>query len=286
MNKAKIKKITGTVTAAVLVVVLCVAGIIISDSRIPDRMPDNAYRAVFFDVGEADCVLYHGKDAAILTDAPANQTDTVTGYMERIGIKRLDYFIISHYDKDHAGDAVRMIEKFKPYHILLPEPVGNKDEIYGEIVKITDEKQRITAKTGQSYTAGGVVIDVLAPNNRGNENNDMCIVCRIAHKDTSLLMCSDIDTDDEKVILSKYGDKIRSDVLKVAHHGSRYSSSDAFIGAVSPQYAVISCGPNTYGHPDTGVMNRLRAAKASVLTTQTDGVIIFDFFEDRVVKVK
>jgi competence protein ComEC len=286
MNKAKIKRITGTVIIAVLVVVVCVIGIIISNTRIPDNLSPGAYRAVFFDVGEADCILFHGDGAVILTDAPANETERLTGYMERMRIKQIDYFIISHYDADHAGDAVKIINKFKPSHVLMPEPLENQRGIYNEIVKVTTEKQRITAKTGQRYNKGGVVIDILAPNGKGTESNDMCIVCKISYGDSSLLLCSDIDTDAEKVILSKYGDKLKSDVLKVAHHGSRYSSSDAFICTVSPNYAVISCGQNTFGHPDIGVMDRLKAIKAEVLTTQQNGVIIFDFFSDSVVKVK
>lgn len=286
MNNVKIKRITGTVLTAVLVVAVCIIGIIISTSRIPDSLAPGAYRAVFFDVGEADCILYHGDGAVILTDAPANETDQLEGYMERMRIKRIDYFIITHYDSDHAGDAVEIIKKFDPVHILMPEPVGNKNGIYKEIVRMTRKEQRITAKTGQSYTQGDIVIDILAPNGKGTDNNDMCIVCKLTHKNTSLLLCSDIGTDEEKIILSKYKDKIKADVLKVAHHGSRYSSSDAFICAVSPGYAVISCGPNTYGHPDTDVMERLRAIKAEVLTTQQNGVIIFDFFADSVARVK
>ena len=286
MSKVRIKRITGTVISAVLVLVLCVVGIILTTDRLPDRLSPGAYRAVFFDVGEADCILYHGDGAVILTDAPANETEELIGYLERMRIKRIDYFIITHYDSDHAGDAVRIIEKFAPEHVLMPEPVSKKDDVYNNIVKATKEEQRITAKTGQSYTAGDVVIDVMAPNGKGTDNNDMCIVCKLTYKETSLLLCSDIDTNEEKVILSKYGDSIRSDLLKVAHHGSRYSSSDAFICTVCPKYAVISCGPNTYGHPDKDVIQRLKAINAEVLTTQQNGVIIFDFFSDSVVRVK
>ena len=286
MNKVKVKRIAGTVIRAVLVVVVCVFGIIISKTRIPDKLPEGAYRAVFFDVSEADCILYHGEGAAILTDAPLDNTDQVTGYLQRMGIKKLDYFIISHYDRDHAGDAVKIINKFDPAYILMPEPADANDGVYKEIVNAMDENRRIIAKTGQSYNINDVTIDILAPNNMGADNNDMCVVCKLTYKETSLLLCSDIDTDEEKVILSKYGDSIRSNVMKVAHHGSKYASSDAFICTVLPEYAVISCGPNSYGHPDVDVMKRLKAINAQVLTTQQEGVIIFDFFADSVVRVK
>lgn len=285
MNNRTKRIITSTVIIAVLVVV-CVVGNIISDTHLPDKLSPGAYRAIFFDVGEADCILYHGEDAVILTDAPENETEQAIGYMERMGIKQIDYFIITHYDKDHVGDALKIIKKFKPLHILMPEPVKSKINVYNEIVKITNDKQRITAKTGQRYETGGVVIDILAPNGIGDESNDTCIVCKLTYKETSLLLCSDISADEEKVILSKYGDNIKSDVLKVAHHGSRYSSTDAFICTVSPEYAVISCGPNTYGHPNTDVIKRLKAINAEVFITQQKGVIIFDFFEDHVAVVK
>ena len=282
MNKPKIKRIISAAVIAVLIVVVSVVGIIISKTRLPDKAPDGALRAVFFDVGEADCALFFNADTAILSDAPADMTDQAVGYMKRVGIKRLDCFIISHYDGDHAGDALRIIKEFEIDRILLPEPVKNKDDVYKNIVLAAGAEKCVTVKTGQSFDIKDVKTDILSPNGIGKENNDMCVCCRISYKNSSVLMCSDISTDEEKIILSKYKDKIRSDIIKVAHHGSRYSSHEKFVKTVSAKYAVISCGQNSYGHPDLDVIKRFKDAKAKVLITQGSGVIIFDLMENSV----
>ena len=286
MNKSKIKRIIGAAVAAVLIVVISAVGLLISKTRLPDNVPDGALRAVFFDVGEADCTLFFNSDTAILTDAPADMTNQAVGYMKRAGIKRLDFFVISHYDSDHCGDAERIINEFEIDTIILPEPTRNQTEIYEKIVSAANEKKCITAKTGQSYETGGVKIDVLSPNGIGKENNDICLSYRLTYKNSSVLMCSDITADEEKVILSKYGDKIKSDIIKVAHHGSKYSSTAKFIKPASAKYAVISCGRNTYGHPATETLDALKAAGSEIFITQAEGVIIFDILADDVVRVK
>ena len=286
MNKGRTVKIISAALSAALIVVIVVYGVFTMKSRLPDKVPDGTVRAVFFDVGEADCYLIHGNGAAILTDAPLGETRGVRGYMDRMGIKRIDYFIVTHYDLDHCGDAAKIIEKYDVRYVLMPEPTESDAEKYGAIASRVPKERRLTARTGQSYEVCGIKIDVLSPNDMGKDSNDMCVACRFSLPGGSLLACSDISGSEEKIILSKYGDRIKSDVLKVAHHGSKYSSSEDFIKAVSPEYAVISCGPNSYGHPDLDVIRTLEAAGAEVAVTQTENVIIFDFFSDSVVRKK
>ncbi len=282
MNKHKIKKIISAAVIAVLIVVVCVTGLLISKTRLPDGVPSDVLRAVFFDVGEADCSLFFGDGVAILTDAPEDMTDQARGFMKRAGIKRLDYFIITHYDKDHSGDALKIINAFEVGRVLLPEPVKGKEDVYKSIVAAAGANGCVTVKTGQSFEIKDVKIDILSPNGIGKESNDTCICYKLTYKGASALMCSDITDDEERVILSKYGERIRSDIIKVAHHGSRYSSSEKFIKTVSAKYAVISCGENVYGHPDLDVIKRLKSAGGGIFITQGDGVIIFDLMENSV----
>ena len=286
MNKSRIIRIISAAVIAVLIVAVSAAGLLISKTRLPDKAPDGALRAVFFDVGEADCTLFYNSDTAILTDAPADMTNQAIGYMKRAGIKRLDCFVITHYDADHCGDAERIINGFEIDKIILPEPTRDKADVYEKIVSAAGEEKCVTAKTGKSMEFGGVKIDVLSPNGIGKENNDICLSYKLTYKNSSVLMCSDISSDEEKVILSKYGDKIKSDIIKVAHHGSKYSSSEKFVKTVSARYAVISCGQNTYGHPATETLDALKAAGSEIFITQAEGVIIFDLLENDVVFAK
>ena len=84
----------------------------------------------------------------------------------------------------------------------------------------------------------------------------------------------------------KYGSSLRSDVIKIAHHGSDYSSTDDFLRATSPSFAVISCGKNSYGHPSMRVITTLKTLGADVAITEGDGVVIYDIFPDRVERKK
>lgn len=286
MSKGINRKITGTAVKAVLVVLIFVFGLLTSDTHIRGGMPDNVMRAVFFDVEQGDCTLVISDGAVILTDVPLFKSEAVIGYMQRLGIKRIDWFIISHFDTDHAGDAVKVIDAFEITHLLFPEPADGSDPLYREIVAAADENACTVAKTGQSYIQGDIRIDVLAPGARGKTDNENCVACRLVYGETSLLLCSDMIVKEEKVILSKYGGGIRSDVLKVAHHGSKYSSSEEFLEAVRPEYAVISCGANRYGHPTTETLDKLEKTGAEILITQANGVIIFDFDGKNVIRKK
>lgn len=277
MNKEKIKKTAGAALKAALAVVLSVVGLLISGSRLPDKLPKGVMRVYFFDVGQGDCTLVVSDDAVILVDVPLYRSAEVIGYLERMRIRRIDWFVISHFDADHCGDAAKIVDRFEISHLLAPEPADVNDPVYADLIARTDGNVRVTARAGQSYTQGGIVMDVLSPGARGKTDNESCAVCRLVFGGTSLLLCSDADIKEEKTILSKYGGGIRSDVIKIAHHGSKYSSSADFLRAVSPSYAVISCGPNYYGHPTTETLDALEAVGAEYIITQANGVIIFDF---------
>ena len=286
MNKKKAAKIISTVILAVLIVILCVTGVVISDGRLPGKPGKDVFRTVFFDAGEGDCILCFKDGCVILTDAPQNGTRRAVGYMKRMGIKRIDMFILSHYDLDHAGDAYKILSEFEVVRILLPEPADEDAGKYEDVVSAAGGAELITAVTGQSYELSGVLIRVLAPNGKRSGSNAMCVVCRLQYGESSVLLCSDTDVSEEKVMISKYGEDLRSDIVKVAHHGSKYSSSENFVRAAAARYAVISCGENSYGHPDTDVIERFEKYGAEVSITQEDGVIIFDIYEDHVERVK
>ena len=282
----KTKKIISTAVKAVLVVIVCVFGLFLSDKRIPDSKPEGALRVMFFDVGEADCSLAYGDGISILTDAPKDKTRQAAGVMRRAGIKRLDLLVITHYDYDHCGDAVRILEEFGADTVLLPEPGEENERRLCAAIKEKSDGGFIFAKTGQSYDINGARAEILAPNGAPDKNNALCIVYKLSYNGKSVLMCADAEVKEEKVILSKYKNELRSDIIKVAHHGSKYSSSSDFIKAVNAKYAVISCGANGYGHPDLGKIDAFEQSGAEVFITQRDGVVIFDLLPDGVEKVK
>jgi beta-lactamase superfamily II metal-dependent hydrolase len=157
---------------------------------------------------------------------------------------------------------------------------------YAEWVSVLEKQKKmgakiIIAKAGQEIRAGNLLIDTLYPikSLEGTElkasANDTCVVSKLVFGNDSFLFAGDIDSAAEKKLVDNKAD-LNSDILKVAHHGSKYSTSDIFLAAVEPQTAVISVGAkNTYGHPTPEVLQRLEKFGIKMFRTDKDGDINF-----------
>ncbi|MEK7514543.1 MAG: MBL fold metallo-hydrolase, partial [Patescibacteria group bacterium] len=154
-------------------------------------------------------------------------------------------------------------------------------KIFGALkVAVNDEGLESTiARRGMNITLDeGVNFLILFPDRDASrmESNEASIVGRLSYGDSSFLLTGDAPISTEHVLLS-YKDSLGSDVLKAGHHGSRTSTSPAFVNVVSPTYAVISAGKdNSYGHPHKEVLDRLMEAGISILSTIEKGTIIFE----------
>lgn len=281
----KIKKRIRITAAVVITLAAAVIGIIISKTYIPQK-PDDVMRAVFFDVGEGDCMLFYGSGCSILIDAPYGSAVSVEGYLQRFGIKKIDCFVITHFDSDHCGDAVKIIRDFDVVSVMMPDDTGG-GSYYDRIRNETSAEQRLYAVTGDKFVFGEVGLEVMAPNRSDvSDANGMCIAAKLTYGKSAILCCSDITAAEERIMTAKYKDRLSSDILKVSHHGSAYSTTDDFINCVKPDYAVISCGKNSYGHPSFSVIDKLKNAGTEVAVTQTDGVVIFDISSAGVERIK
>ena len=131
----------------------------------------------------------------------------------------------------------------------------------------------VSVSAGDKIKYSDSVFDVLWPNKNLNKDiNDNSLVLKYSDSRMSAVFTGDISSKAEKEII-KLGDKLKSDVLKVAHHGSKTSSSDVFLEAVSPRVAVIEVGKNSYGHPTNEVLNRIKEIGAKIFRTDLDGLI-------------
>jgi competence protein ComEC len=133
-------------------------------------------------------------------------------------------------------------------------------------------------RPGDEHVVDGVTITVLAPDSTWtatrDDPNTSSVVVRATYGDVRFLLTGDAESEEESWLLARYPDDLRADVLKVAHHGSRTSSAEAFLDAVRPRVALISVGRgNRYGHPDEGVLRRFGARSVEVLRTDDDGTI-------------
>jgi competence protein ComEC len=249
---------------------------------------DSEVQVHFLDVGQGDCALILTHDAAVLIDSgDTAYADRVIQYLRRVGVSKLDYIIVSHPHADHIGGMDKIIAAIGVEKLLMPRLPDELVPTTGVFERMLDAVEAYSVEiaythAGDSIDAGGARIDILAPHPDSvfNGVNDYSAVARLVYRDNSMLFTGDMERAAENDILER-GTDISADVLKVAHHGSRTSSQQAFIEAAGGQTAVIGVGsPNRYNHPTDDVLNRLEAAGYEILRTDVHGTIVFRFFRE------
>lgn len=241
-----------------------------------DEIENSELQVHFVDVGQGDCTLIICDGHAMLIDAGEDSKGTaIQLYLQKQGISGLDYVIATHPDADHIGGMDVILTKFDCGNVLLPD-CANDTKAYRNMIDAMEYRgyQSILPVVGDSYELGGAVFTVMGPE-KGYEdlnNNSVCI--RLVHGKNSFVFTGDAEIEAESDMIDRIA-QMQGDVLKVAHHGSSDATTVAFLQAVLPQYAVISCGEgNTYGHPHAAVLNRLRSAGVKVFRTDEQGSII------------
>ena len=247
----------------------------------------------FFDVGQGDAIFIETpKRHQILIDGgPSSVILEKLGKEMPFWDKTIDLIILTHPERDHLAGLIEVLKKYKIENILWTGVIRDTAEFKEWQNLIKDEKARIKiAKVGQKIIAGGTVINILYPleNFEGEilkDSNNTSIISKLIFGQNSFLFTGDIYQSAEKEILDR-GLDVNSDVLKVAHHGSKTSSSEEFITKVSPEIAVISVGKgNSYGHPRQEVLEIFKKFGIKVLRTDLDGDIKI-FSDGRKFKVK
>lgn len=237
----------------------------------------------FFDVGQGDSELIRlpgGEN--ILIDAGTSSTeDELVGELRSLGAETLDLVVATHPHADHIGGMAAVIDAFDVRQVVMPR-VSESDtpttKTYENLLQsIADKGLTITpAEPGDELlSSGGAVLTVLAPNGEDyGDLNNYSVVLRLTYGEDSFLFTGDAEEASEEEMLSLDW-PLTATVLKCGHHGSETSTSPAFLDAVSPQYAVISCGvDNDYGHPDAVTLEKLEAAGVEVFRTDRQGTIL------------
>jgi competence protein ComEC len=252
------------------------------------------FEVVFFDVGQGDSIFVETpQKQQILVDGGPDSS--ILGKLAKempFYDRTIDLIILTHPERDHMFGLMEVLKKYKVDNILWTGIVRETPEWkeWNKLIKKEGAKIRI-AKAGQKITLSDSFINVLYPieSLEGRElksTNNTSIVCKLVFNKTSFLFTGDIEKPAEQDLANNNGD-LNSDVLKVAHHGSKTSSSSRFLEKVSPKIAVISVGAdktakgedcgnkkrNRYGHPNCGVLARLKNFAIQVLRTDQNGDI-------------
>ena len=238
-----------------------------------------AVKVSYIDVGQGDSILIqtpNGKN--MLIDAGTNESsDKVTSYLKSLGITQLDIIAGTHPHEDHIGGIDAVINMFKVGKIYMPN-VTITTQTFEDVITAIKNKG-ITVNTPTPGTTvdldPDVKLEILAPNSATYDDlNNYSIVFKLTYGNKSFLFEGDAEALSENEMISK-GYNLSADVLKVGHHGSNSSTSDAFLVAVSPKYAVISVGKgNTYGHPTQTTLDKLKKASVTVYRTDVNGTVV------------
>ncbi len=253
---------------------------------------------VAIDVGQGDAIAVRTPGGRwLLVDAGPRFADADAGltrvvpYLRARGVRRLEAVILTHPDEDHAGGLASVLDNM-PVSVVLGPGFGGGQA--GHMAGLREARDAGTpwrrAAAGDLWTIDGVSFQVLSPDLATDEArpapdapNDWSVVLRLSYGDFDALLMGDADARIEQRLL----DTGEAELLKAGHHGSRTSTSEPFLRAVRPSYALISAGArNRYGHPDPVVLARLERIGAQVFRTDLHGTVSVTARADGSVKVR
>lgn len=234
----------------------------------------------FLDVGQGDAIFIQAPGGnQVLIDGGPNKA--VLGELARVMPfydRSIDMVIESHPDSDHIGGLPEVLNRYD-VGMVMESGVNSDSAVYLETEKIINKKniKKVLARRGIRINLDdGAFLDILFPDRdpSGWDTNDASIIAKLQYGGKSFLFTGDSPQKVEKYLVSLGGKNLDSDVLKVGHHGSKTSSSEEFLGYISPEYVVISVGKdNRYGHPHQEILDRLAKFGVKILRTDESGTI-------------
>lgn len=245
---------------------------------LPHSPPSNAVRLIIFDVGQGLAVVAQTRHHTLLFDAGPDypgESDSgsriVAPALRALGINQLDKLILSHDDIDHIGGARSVLAALTVEEVLSTLPDDHP------LLRTRHNRQHCL--DGQRWQWDGVQFELLHPAmtsyaaNNIRDNNRSCVL-RIGSGTNSVLLTADIEKESEQRLLRQHANELPATLLVVPHHGSRSSSTEEFVEAVHPRYAVFTSGyRNRFGHPHPEIVARYRAAGSTRLRSDYDGAI-------------
>lgn len=251
----------------------------------------------FIDVGQGDSsLIVTPQNKTILIDGggSANSNfdvgkNTLVPYVLDRGFTKIDIVIISHFDSDHIGGILTLLEELKVEKVYISKQIEVSNN-YKKFLQIINEKNIKAYEVdvgNRIFIENSLYFDVVWPKKEqitNNVLNNNAIVCNLHYKNFSMLFTGDIEEIAEKEILELYlknKNLIKADILKVGHHGSKTSSTEDFLRLVMPKVAVIGVGKNNnFGHPNEGVLERFKKLNCEIYRTDLNGEIsiVVDFF--------
>ena len=242
----------------------------------PDGYSQEPLEVHYIDVGQGSATLLkNGSHAMLIDTGDSDQGTKLQLYLTKQGVENLDYLVLTHPDADHIGGAPVIITKFGIGQLFLSN--YEKDNKTTQKVRDAMQYKGLTASDYQAsdtFALGNASFTILGPAKEYTDSNNASIAIMVQNGNNRFLFTGDCEAEAEADLIASGAD-LSADVYLAGHHGSDTASSQAFMDAVSPSYAVISCGEgNSYGHPHAEVLNRFRSMGIQVFRTDEQGSVI------------
>lgn len=232
----------------------------------------------YLDVGQGDSIFLElpNKETILIDAAEATEANKIKGYIQNLGYQKIDYVIATHPHSDHIGGLSEIIKQFDIGSIYMPKAVSTSKTYENLLTTIAEKNLKVKqAKAGiEIINQNDLKIEILSPKESSYANlNNYSIVLKLTYKKNSFLFMGDAEKQIEEEIQSD----VKANVIKIGHHGSNTSSSEAFVEKVKPQYAIISVGKdNKYNHPYSEILDRWSKMGAEIYRTDEDGSVIIE----------
>jgi competence protein ComEC len=257
--------------------------------------PPRGLQVTVIDVGQGDGICLRTRAGTVLVDGGSTSEktlgeDILEPYLKSQAVRIIDYAIVSHGDLDHISGLQYLLEEgqdIRIHHLVLPA-AGRGDEVYDRLSQLAMAQGAdvIWFATGDELAVGNLRLNCIYPGNAvqsadgmwqplTSERNDHSLVITASYGNFRMLLTGDMSAEGEQELLKQCQTQVQNiTVLKVAHHGSRYSTTADFLSCIRPQTAVISCAKhNSYGHPSEETLNRLDEAGIPYKITMDCGAI-------------
>lgn len=285
MARRRRKKPENKFFKIIFILIIMVLGYYLSelDSTYSSDKTEDVFKEVssdlkvsYLDVGQADSILIENNGEYMLIDAGNNEDgELLVKYFNDIEIDSFKYVVGTHPHEDHIGGLDDIINNFNIDTIYIPDAITTT-KTFMDVLDAIDNKNMTykVPKIEEEFYLGEAKIKVLYTGTDTRDLNNTSIVLRLNFGKNSFLFTGDATDKTEQIILD-LGLEVKADVLKVGHHGSKYSTIDEFLDKVNPKYAIISVGTgNSYKHPEKITLDKLKIRNIEIHRTDLEGTIV------------